>query len=368
MARKCVCPHCFRRITHADTRFECATPACRGGEPPVATDPRADRAGCGSCGRVTSRRLCAHCGDLLPSGYLEQPGTLVALVGPPNSGKSTYIGVLVHELRHGVGKELDAALQPCDDNTVIQYEEGYGRVLFDEHRTVRKTDTRLNRHSVAGRPLVYQLKRRRRGLFGQKHATLTLVFLDAAGEHYGSDDQVEREARYLAEADALVLLLDPQDLPGTAGPAGPGRAVSGGASTDVLSRVLRHLTAVHDVKPNRKLRLPIAVAITKLDLLLTGIEDNSPLRRERPAGARFDADDREAVHTELRARLDQWQADGVSRELDHYCADYQLFGISMLGTAPRGEAIDPGGIRPHRIEDPLIWLLHKFGMLDRGKG
>jgi hypothetical protein len=224
---------------------------------------------------------------------------------------------------------------------------------------------------------VYQLSRSRRGAFGTSRDTvLTLVFLDTAGERFTSQERIETELRYLAEADAVVVLVDPHDLAGTGKLAAAATADAGGRirtaeatapSTDVLNRVLQHLKGVHGIKSNKKLRLPIAVAVTKLDLLWPQLGANSPLHRTRTPGAVYDAEDRATVHTEVQALLSSWQEQQVELRLRQSCSDYQLFAMSMLGAAPRGDDLGLGGVRPHRVEDPLMWLLHRFGMLDRGK-
>ncbi|WP_215911242.1 TRAFAC clade GTPase domain-containing protein [Streptomyces coffeae] len=369
--RRWVCPHCFRRLGRDGFGFVCATGGreCADDKRLAAANPLDRRATCGTCGHLTTRRRCHACGDRLPEGYLESPGRIVALAGPVSSGKSTYIAVLVHELLHRLGDELRTSLVPCDDRTTDDYRERYERHLYDAHRTVPKTQER-----DGGRPLVYRLGRTRRGAFGTSRDTsLTLVFLDTAGEHFGSRDRMETQLRYLAEADAVVVLVDPQDL---AGSGTPGSATGGavrtaeqtaGPSADVLTRVLRHLGEVHGPGGGRKVPIPVAVALTKLDLLWSELPDNSPLHRTRTPGPVFDADDRAAVHTELRALLAGWRESQLDLRLDQSCADYQLFAMSMLGSAPRGADLGLGGVRPHRVEDPLMWLLHRFAMLDRGK-
>ncbi|WP_435241461.1 TRAFAC clade GTPase domain-containing protein [Streptomyces cucumeris] len=375
--RTWVCPHCFRRVGRGGFGFVCVTGGreCAEDRRLAAADPLDRRATCGTCGHLTTRRRCHACGDRLPEGYLESPGRIVALAGPVSSGKSTYIAVLVHELLHRLGDELGTSLVPCDDRTTDDYRERYERHLYDSHRTVPKTQER-----DGGRPLVYRLGRTRRGAFGRTRDTsLTLVFLDTAGEHFGSRDRMETRLRYLAEADAVVVLIDPGDVagPGAASNPASGAAAGGavrtaehtaGPSADVLTRVLRHLGEVHAPGGRRKVPVPVGVALTKLDLLWPRLPDNSPLHRTRTPGPVFDADDRAAVHTELRALLTGWQEGGLARRLDQSCADYQLFAVSMLGSSPRGAELGLGGVRPHRVEDPLMWLLHRFGMLDRGTG
>jgi GTPase SAR1 family protein len=354
-----VCPHCFRSITRAQIAYVCVsrTAACADSRGLASADPRAGSAVCRTCGRTTTRLRCTACEARLPEGFPHSPGRLVALVGPVGSGKSTYIGVLVHELLHRLGAELDAALLPCDDDTMADYHERYERHLYEERRTVPKTAP----HD-GGRPLVHRLARTRRGRFGRaRERVLTLVFLDTAGEHFTSQDRVETELRYLVAADAVIILVDPEDLPGA--PLKDGNGVPG-RSGEVLARVLGHLGG------GQKVTVPVAVALTKADLLWPHLPDNSVLHRTRRPGPVFDADDRTAVHTELQALLRRWQEHQIDLRLSRFCADYQLFAFSTLGTAPRhgGTLGDGGVVRPHRVEDPLMWLLHRFGALDRGRG
>lgn len=363
--RTWVCPHCFRRIGRAGIAYQCLSPGCADGRGLSRADPLAGRAVCGTCGRATTRLRCTACRHRLPEGYLRTPGRLVALAGPVGSGKSTYVGVLLHELLHGLGAELDAALVPCDDQTMTEYHERYERPLYEEERTLPKTA-----EHDGGRPLVHRLTRTRRGRFGRRRErVLTLVFLDTAGEHFSSRDRMERELRYLAEADAVVVLVDPLDLPG-----GPLRAPDGtgvpGRSGDVLVRVVDHLRGARRVGGTRKLKVPVAVVLTKADLLWPHLPDGSALRDTRRPGPVFDAEDRLAVHTELRALLRRWQEHQLDLRLERLCADHQLFALSTLGTAPVGGAVlgHGGVVRPHRVEDPLMWLLHRFGALDRRKG
>lgn len=357
--RTWVCPHCFRKVTRAQIAYVCVSggAACADGKGLRFADPRAGSAVCRTCGRTATRLRCTACGSRLPEGYLRTPGKLVALAGPVSSGKSTYIAVLVHELLHRLGAELDAALLPCDDDTMADYHERYERHLYEEQHTVPKTA-----EHDGGRPLVHRLGRTRRGRFGRtREQVLTLVFLDTAGEHFTSRDRMETQLRYLTVADAVVVLVDPQDLPGA-----PLKDVDGvpGRSGEVLARTLGHLGG------GGKVTVPVAVALTKADLLWPHLPDNSPLHRTRRPGPVFDADDRAAVHAELQALLHRWQEQQLDARLRRFCTDYQLFALSTLGTAPqRGGGLGHGGVvRPHRVEDPLMWLLHRFGALDRGRG
>ena len=140
---------------------------------------------------------------------------------------------------------------------------------------------------------------------------------------------------------------------------------SGGGDPDgdpinVIARVTELLRVGRDLPHGRRLPVPAAVALTKIDALpLEGA-----LQRHRAMSATLDLNDREAVHEQVRALLHDWQAGELDRYLAHEYADYGLFGLSALGGVPREGAVGTGGIRPYRVEDPLLWLLYRFGMLD----
>ena len=54
-------------------------------------------------------------------------------------------------------------------------------------------------------------------------------------------------------------------------------------------------------------------------------------------------------------------------------SDYRYFGVSALGAEPdyAGGVVAPGGVQPHRVEDPVLWLLSKTRTVpaqhDRGR-
>ncbi|MFL6056473.1 MAG: TRAFAC clade GTPase domain-containing protein [Actinoallomurus sp.] len=312
------------------------------------------RAFCPECGQSTARRACPECHNPLPAAYCETPGKIVALVGAKNSGKSTYIAVLLHELSHRIGAELGTSLVACDDRTIERYKRDFHRPLFGERRLLPATASAV---TTPRDPLVYLLTRTRRRHLRQRDMSLTLVLFDTAGKDLRSRDVTDLHLRYLAAADAIVFLIDPLELK-------TGEGDPDGDPMNVIARVTELLRAGRDVPHGRRLPVPAAVALTKVDALpLEGA-----LQRHRERSDVLDLDDREAVHEQVRALLHDWQAGELDRYLGHEYAEYGLFGVSALGGLPRDGAIGAGGIRPYRVEDPLLWLLYRFGMLDGARG
>jgi GTPase SAR1 family protein len=380
------CPFCFVKVAPHRIAFRCLGPSgrttgCapqpdevlgrfRGGPnapvlPPVFFVRRPGRrAVCPSCSRETASRACPSCHNRLPAEYCANPGKIVALVGAKHAGKSTYIAVLIHELMNRVGEELNASLVPCDDRTIKRYKEDFARPLYGDHKLL---DSTQSSSAVPRDPLVYLFTRTIAGRLRSRTASLTLVLFDTAGEDLRQREMSELHLRYLNAADA-VILLDPLELPGAqAALHGSAKERGGTLAGDLMSDQMDVVVRVTELLRKRdkgRLAIPAAVALSKIDELRESMERQSALHRTRdPIGA-LDLNDREAVDEQVRALLHQWQAGMVDRYLSQQYDDYALFGLSALGAVPEGETVARSGIRPYRIEDPLLWLLYRFKMLD----
>ncbi|MFI7706693.1 hypothetical protein [Nonomuraea sp. NPDC049480] len=380
------CPYCFVKVAPNNIAFRCmgtsgrskgcqtrpdeALGAFRGGPPPVlppvfTVKRPGRRAVCPHCSRETAWRVCPSCHSRLPAEYCANPGKIVALVGAKHAGKSTYIAVLIHELMNRVGEELDASLVPCDDRTIERYKTDFARPLYGDHKLLPMTQSS---GTVPRDPLVYLFTRTVRGRLRSRTTSLTLVLFDTAGEDLRQREMSELHLRYLNAADAVIFLLDPLELPGAqAALTGAAKERGGTLANDLMSDQLDVVVRVTELlrkSDKGRLAIPAAVALSKIDELRESMERQSALHRTRdPIGA-LDLDDREAVDEQVRALLHQWQAGMIDRYLSQHYHDYALFGLSALGAVPDGETVARSGIRPYRIEDPLLWLLYRFKMLD----
>ena len=402
--RPITCPYCFAEVPRQQIAFRCMGRAGRGqgcdpvlderlaaytgstagaSLPPVFTAPgRRSRAECPSCGRVSTRRVCPHCHNPLPAAYCETPGRIVALVGAKNAGKSTYIAVLLHELMNRVGTELDASLVACDDRTIDRYKRDFARPLYEERRLLPTTTSAA---TAPREPLVYLLTRTRQArrrlpsrlrLGRERTESLVLVLFDTAGEDLRSREVRDLHLRYLEAADAIIFLVDPLELPGARAalreeaaallPATPPDPDA--EPINVIARVTEALRQRRELRTGERLKVPVAVALTKIDALAPALAVQSALHRTRPSPGTLDLDDREAVDAQVRGLLHQWQAGQLDVYLRQQYAEYALFGVAALGGMPSDGRVGAGGVRPHRVEDPLLWLLHRFGMLEGTRG
>lgn len=392
--RAITCPYCFVAVPAQRIEFRCLGRAGRGpgcepvldrrladytgstaaaSLPPVfSASGRRNRAACPACGKPTGRRVCPECHNPLPPAYCDTPGRIVALVGAKNAGKSTYIAVLLHELMNRIGTELDTSLVACDDRTIDRYKRDFARPLYDESRLLPTTASAA---TTPREPLVYLLTRTRRPRFGRLNLgggndALTLVLFDTAGEDLRSRDVRDLHLRYLEAADAVIFLVDPLELPGARA------ALVGGAlpvtaddpDSEPINVIARVTEALQGRRSGDRLRIPVAVALTKIDALQPSFARQSALHRSRQSPGALDLDDREAVDEQVRALLHEWQAGQLDRYLRQQYTEYMFFGLSALGAMPGDGQVGAGGVRPYRVEDPLLWLLYRFGMLDGVRG
>ncbi|MFK0252180.1 hypothetical protein [Streptomyces sp. NPDC090445] len=402
-----VCPYCFDRSSAARLPFRCQMSATgvRGGKPctaeldtvwaefmgpsvppaltlrgPVFPGPRglagrlgsggASRADCPRCGVSTPVRVCLRCHSDFPSDYCDQDTRIIALLGPKASGKSTYVSVLINELRNRVGRAYGASITAMGGETQRRDRE-MAEDLYDRLRLPGAT-----RPAALGfnDPLLYRLSLPlRRRLLGDGSRHTALVFFDAAGEDLGSAEAMDRYTHYLAAADGIILLVDPLQMRAVRDQL----PVDGGLPLPTVETPPQQIAAdlaaqlrAHGRGSSRgRVTTPVAVAVTKTDSLFSLVGPHSPVRRNADhSGGVLHDEDRLAVHEEMRALLDSWDSGALFRQLERDFAQLSLFGISALGSPPPAESpsdAPKSGPQPLRVEDPLLWLLGLGGLLRR---
>ena len=383
-----VCPYCFARMRSRQLQFRCLqSPRTRSGEPcaaepdselaafqglpaplllgPVFTVRKAGRHGrCPGCGVVTTKRVCPECHNDLPSGYAGLNTRFVALVGPKASGKSTYIPVLVRELHERVGEAFGAALSPMDDRTDERY-DAQRKALFELGILPGLTPPSAQELAY---PQLYRFTVPQRRRLRDRHSLSTaLAFFDAAGEDLKTEDSTARYVPYLHEAHGIILAVDPlqfgavRDAVGdSAGPVQE-REVAPDRIVAVISQIMRDHRNWPEGRPIRK---PLAVVLTKADVLWPMLAPGSRLLAPSGHDGYFDDADRAEVDDEVRALLQDWDGGALRRQVDANFPVSSFFALSALGDAAQDESRAPAlGVHPFRAEDPVLWLLGRFRLI-----
>lgn len=394
MARRLTCPYCYETFTAREIGFRCngrlsrTQKQCARSRDPVLADRMGQRgevgpvfhadgrkptAVCPACDGETTYRTCPICRSTLPVQFGMVEDRMIAMVGAKASGKTVYMTVLLHEMMNRVGAVLGTSLMGSDDATMLRFSSDYQSPLFGDGQMFPGTRTAVaNDNRVE--PLVFRFGLRRRGLFRYRLQHTVLSFFDTAGEDFNSRESVEINTRYLANADGIILLLDPLQMPGARETALAGTALPGSDGVDapvnVLGRVTNMLLATQKSRPAGKVDTPVAVVFSKLDAFWHLLDRGSPLRARPPVAGQFDVEDSLSVHEEVRQLLKEWDGVPIDRILENNYARYRYFGVSALGNSPTSDArVAPTGIQPYRVTDPLLWLLSDFGSVPRtGRG
>ena len=276
------------------------------------------------------------------------------MIGAKQSGKTVFMTVLIHELMHRVGRVLDAAIVGSDDETRKSFDRDYDQRLYQEHSlpdATRPVAARAQR-----RPLVFRMTVRRRRLARSREQHTILSFFDTAGEDLTTSESVDLNVRYVSNADGIILLLDPLQMPEARGQALPDTVLPEDGGFDrpfnVLSRVTDLLREKID-DPTQKIETPVAVVFSKLDSLEHTFSPASPLTRLPQLRPEFDTQGSLAVHHQVQALLDDWDGPQIDQLMRHNYAHFRYFGVSALGGLPL---------------DPFLWLLSQFGTIPSTRG
>ncbi|HEX8864144.1 MAG TPA: hypothetical protein VF821_00680 [Lentzea sp.] len=284
-----ICPYCYARHAADDLLMSCG-PSC---SPPAVFPAKSLHRNRCAHGRLPrARRVCPSCSRPVPREYAEAPGRSILVTG---TGKSTWLTSVVHHLSTG---EIVPGLSV--------------RLLGDSSRA-RYADLRAR--SVE--PILLSLRRA-----GASPAVLALYELSDVCP-----------PGLLASAAGVVRLIDPVELPRV---------------RQLLNRPPEPPSSVPE-RPHPipaappaldwPTHLPMALAVTKLDLVWDMFDHGSPLRRLTPPTSAYLESDGLDVHHEVAAWLDRW---------------------GDLPAAQRCFALSPHAAG-YRVADPLLWLLTRFG-------
>ena len=170
----------------------------------------------------------------------------------------------------------------------------------------------------------------------------------------------------ISVCDALIVTLDPSALPGAGARLNlPQAAIQFGEDVplDVLSRITELLRIEGNIKNKKRISMPVAIVFTKIDTFSPTLDQSSPIMAASAGPPFYENADGQVVHEHLLALLQEWHAADIDQHMRLNYSDFRYFAVSALGAEPdyRTGEVAPGGVWPHRVEDPVLWLLSKSG-------
>jgi hypothetical protein len=399
---KLYCPYCYDDFQERAIQFRCAgrvSPTGKSCKPKVDriardvlgdgeqkfpafdADGRRHKATCPDCDLETFIRLCPKCHSQLPNYFGKVDSRMIALIGAKESGKTVFVTVLLHEMMNRVSRRFGVSVLGADDETRKNYRQDYEDSLYQQGMLPETTH-----RAATGRrrpPLVFSFAIDKRRLGRTRVDRSVLSFFDTAGEDLTSADSVELNTRYLTSADGIILLLDPLQMPGARPLANSGVEIPDQADVSdlpehVLGRVITLLERGLGRSGRGKIKKPIAVAFSKMDVLTAALPEDSPMLAEPTDAPAFDDVDSLAVHHHMEQLMTKWHGGNLNETLSIHFERYRLFGLSALGNSPvatgndgadgRARRISDHGVQPIRVADPFLWLMSEFGAIRKKRG
>jgi hypothetical protein len=279
--------------------------------------------------------------------------------------------VLARQLREGVAGRFNAHVGFASDNP--DGHSSMGSWLNDRERAIFEgkllPPPTERAHHTRRPPLVLRWQRPSSRGFKKGTESTILSFLDTAGEDLQSLDAAF-SLRYLAASQGLIIVVDPFRFSGALTMSNipeSQRRMGDGGPTEVVERMTEVLRTERGVKPKKRIKVPVAIVFTKLDAFYAHLDPGNPLRSAVPAVPYYDDTMGREVHEQVLSLMGRWGATPLEDHLRLNYDTYRYFAVSALGAEPDYDrsVIDPGGVRPHRVEDPVLWLLSRFGVVPR---
>jgi hypothetical protein len=319
---------------------------------------------------MADERLCPSCHRELPERVLAaaESGGSLTIFGPQAVGKTTFLTVLLQEVKKGTRRRL--GLKPLTDEIRERYRHDYHDITYGHAmpgadgsgRTRHAPTLSLEIDRRVLQPLVFEVKTARPG------PGPLLSIGDLAGEDWESKiELLRREGGHLVRrARGLLFLIDPLRIPGVAS-----RLVDRTEEEAAVppAEYVEDADKLADFFRKVPIRTPLAICLNKIDRWGPLLSPESALHQiarsvptEEP-DARLDR----VIHDEVRAALRIW---GQGEFLDRLEADFpghRFFACSALGDAAviRPDQAPPLPT-PLLVDRPALWLLEQQGLIPRG--
>lgn len=382
-----VCPYCFESFKPKEVLFRCsnltgcktskdATLSAFWGSDQVETPcfngasqwwriGAPESANCPNCNHTSYWVACPHCHNRIPKQMVRSKGYIISIIGARSSGKTNYITTLIHELMQrseslgNIGVVASNVANRPEYNTQARYQRDFFDSVYKRGKCPPQTSINDPRSRI---PLIYEISQRGK-------TPLYLVLYDTAGENFADPRNIAANVKFLTQSDACIFLLDTFAIPQV-----HDRLKNKLNLPDIelkfdtiVDNVISFFEEGSDSIKKKQYKKPMALVLSKIDAILTNEEafrDNAiagmTLERNSPFldGSGVNLADIESVSESIRGALHGWGEDNFINNIENHYTKVRYFGMSALGSMPKGEIIE--NLRPYRVLDPLVWILNEF--------
>jgi len=320
-----------------------------------------------TCKHVSHKTICPDCHNELPREMVEKGGVIISIIGARSSGKTNYITTLVNELTHK-GHHLNIGIYPTvvgrvpDEQTEARYKNDFFNILYKDKKCPLQTDPNSERSKI---PLIYKLFSTK----VNKHAYLVLY--DTAGENFEQLDNIRKNAIFLKNSDGIIMLMDTFCIDDVRDRLSA-KLNLGNKETD-YDKIIKTIVGYFDEQPNKTeyYKKPLALTFSKIDAIIVNDEDfldaqlpnfNINANSQYFEGNGYDLSEVDSIDVGMQSGLISWGQEGFIKNINapgHFNGKAKFFGISALGAMPTAQNTVKN-IKPFRVLDPLIWILHRL--------
>lgn len=377
LPQKILCPFCFNYINLKNMLYLCVNSKCMDSpelKGHIIVNPKPDRKGfckCDKCERTTSVNVCPHCQAVLPHDIINRPTKIISIVGAASSGKSYYVGSILRKIMdEGLFSELkfDNIIRMsaiwADKRSPDEYKKRF-RNWMDTFHILKPTE-KITDIVKDNPPLLIEMSAEKK----RKLERNTFSFFDAAGESFHDTSDLVAITPYIAHSEAVIFILDPRQIPKVNSEITakfPGLSVVAPVTyTELLDNVIQIIR--NDTRnKNKKIKIPLCVAFSKWDLVIETpglLPDGLACgQSSQKMASGYDEQRIETISDEIRSLLRlQWEEAGLVDFAEQNFETVKYFSFSAWGSSNSGKSGAPA-IASFRIEDPLLWILHRNGVI-----
>lgn len=359
-----LCPYCLQELRSKDLKMAC--PLCGTEAIPTKSEillkklPRCKQPGCHNT--AASDKLCGFCGTKLPADILDYSKYLrFSILGITGAGKTNFLTTMLHELRHTPNSPL--AIGPMDPETLAAFQEN-DRAIYENRQPTAATPP-----GMPPRPQQWRLRDRTKAT-ATSIPSYSLTVFDGAGEDCEHVDPVI--SRYISGSKVLVILIDPLALPGVKSTI-PQDILNWSTSADhdsdasasMVDGLANYIRQSCNISPGKLIDRDVAVVFTKIDAVKDSFGYSTVMQPSPHLGQKaFVKADSDAVDAEIRDWLESRGENSFLAAIEtNFRRDkIRFFGVSSFGQPPTGSA-QLGKVMPHRVLDPLMWMLSREGII-----
>lgn len=358
--RDILCPYCLQELYVRDLKMVC--PLCETETLPSRGDlflrrsPRCRNSGCRG---FASNRICGHCETQLPSDIMDYEKYLrFSILGITGSGKTSFLTAMLHEMLHSQDSPWVISSMDGRTNEIFQKNT---KSIYELQKPVGAT--------IAGidpPPQLWRIRDRRR-MTDRSIPSYSMTIFDGAGEDSKHIDPVI--SRYIDGSKVLIILIDPLALPSVAKTISKDilnwstiASHEENASANMVNGLADYIRQNCHIAPGRLIDQDIAVVFTKIDTVRSSF-GAATVMQPSPHLVRqgFVMADSDAVDAEIRDWLKSRGESAFLNAIETNFRKVRFFGVSSFGQPPTGRN-QLGRVIPHRVVDPLIWMLSKEGI------